>query len=113
MMLDANKTSGTSPGSSHVDPSVSSGTSPTNAHTDPNCSSGSSPTPHHSEPDFLVENHFTLFLLFPLSDAAKIWVDEHLPPDRATFGEGVVIEARYFWRILEALQAEGYTVVPR
>jgi hypothetical protein len=112
-MLDANKTSGTSPGSSHVDPSTSSGTSPTDAHTDPNCASGSSPTPRQSGPDFLVESHITLFLLFPVSESAKIWVAECLPPDHLTFGQAVVIEARYFWRILEALQAEGYTVVPR
>jgi hypothetical protein len=82
--------------SNHVDPSVSSGTSPT-----------------HVGADFLVENHFTLFLLFPRSESAKIWCDENLSPDRMTFGLGIVIEARYFWPILEALQNEGYAVVSR
>jgi hypothetical protein len=41
--------------------------------------SGSSPG-KQTGPDFLVENHFTLLLLFPRSESAKIWCDEHLPP---------------------------------
>ena len=57
--------------------------------------------------DFLVQNHFSLFLLFPISDSAKLWCDENLPADRMTFGHGIVIEARYFWPILEALQDQA------
>jgi hypothetical protein len=83
-MLDANKTSGSSPGSASPD-----------------------------FPDFVAENHFTLFLLFPRSEAAKAWVSEFLPPDHLTFGQGIVIEANCFWPILEALQNQGYAVVPR
>ena len=64
-------------------------------------------------PDFVVENHFTWFLLFPCSESAKSWVVASLPPDRLTFGEAVVIESRCFWAVLEALQVEGYLVVPR
>ena len=79
------------------------------SHADSFVCSGSSPT----EPDFLVENHFTLFLLFACSDSARSWVEEFLPPNRLTFGTATVIEPRYFWPILEALQDEGYTVVPR
>ena len=68
---------------------------------------------HADAPDFVVENHFTLFLLFPRSVSAKSWVGEFLPPDHLTFGEAVVIESRCFWAVLEALQVEGYSVVPR
>jgi hypothetical protein len=74
--------------------------------------SGSSPGAAQS-PDFIVENHFTLFLLFARSESAKLWVEEFLPPDRLTFGQAVVIEARCFWPILEALQVEGFLVTPR
>jgi hypothetical protein len=81
-MLEANKTSGSSPGST-------------------------------TSPDFIAENHFTLFLLFARSKSAKSWVAEFLPPDHLTFGEGIVIEARCFWAILEALQVEGFAVVAR
>lgn len=75
---------------------------------DPNKQSGSSPTP-----DFEVENHFSIFLLRPLTPAAESWIDEHIPEDAQYFSNAVVVEARCFWAILEALQAEGYTVVPR
>jgi hypothetical protein len=64
-------------------------------------------------PDFLVENHFSLFLLFPRSDAAKIWCDEHLPADRMTWGSGIVIECRYVWPLLEGIQNDGLVAVPR
>jgi hypothetical protein len=77
------------------------------------CTSGNSPTRRTEEPDFVVENHFTLFLLFPRTKSAESWVEEFLPPDHLTFGQAVVIEARCFWPILEALQIEGYLVVPR
>jgi hypothetical protein len=75
--------------------------------------SGSSPGSVRTGPDFLVENHFTLFLLFPRSESAKIWCDENLPADRMKFGLGIVVEANCIWPILEALQDQGYAVVPR
>ena len=78
--------------------------------------SGTSPTSKNTRPDspdFLVENHFTIFLLYPLSDSAKNWVEENLPSDRMTFGEGIVIEARCFWPILDGIQSDGLTAVPR
>jgi hypothetical protein len=81
-MLEANKTSGSSPGNT-------------------------------DSPDFIAENHFTLFLLFARSESAKSWVAKFLPPDHLTFGQAVVIDARCFWPILEALQVEGYAVVSR
>jgi hypothetical protein len=79
--------------------------------------SGSSPgSPENKSTDssdFLVENHFTLFLLFACSDSAKIWCDENLTADRMTFGHGIVIEARYFWSVLEGIQNDGLTAVSR
>ena len=73
--------------------------------------SGSSPG--KTEPDLVCENHFTLFLLFPLTDCAKTWVEENLPSDYFTFGMGIVIEARYFWAIFEGIQNDGLVAVPR
>jgi hypothetical protein len=42
--------------------------------------------------DFEVQNHSSIFLLCPPTDAAIGWVDEHLPEDVMTFGRGVVVE---------------------
>lgn len=71
--------------------------------------SGSSPT----QPDFICENHSSVFLLRAISPAAFAWIEEHLPPDRITFGNAVAIDHRCFWPILEGIQNDGLTAVPR
>jgi hypothetical protein len=68
--------------------------------------SGTSPT----QTDFACENHLSLFLLRPVSPAAFAWIEEHLPPDRLTLGNAVVIERRYVWAILAGLQDDGLVV---
>ena len=46
--------------------------------------------------DFLLVNHGSIVVLNALTDAAKTWVEEHLPEDRLTSGpNGTVIEPRY------------------
>src|SRR5271155_2816943 len=52
--------------------------------------SGTSPT----QSDFVCENHFSIFLLRPTSPAASDWIEAHLPADRMTFGDAVVVELR-------------------
>jgi len=74
---------------------------------------GSDSSPIEAGPDFVVENHFTMFLLFACTNCARSWVEENLPPDHLAFGEGIVIEARYFWPILEGIQNDGLMAVPR
>lgn len=66
--------------------------------------SGTSPT------DFVCENHGSIFLLRPTSLAASDWIQEHLPDDRLTFGDAVVVEPRYGWAILAGLQDAGLVV---
>jgi len=68
--------------------------------------SGNSPT----RSDFICENHGSIFLLRPISPAAFIWVEQHLPSDRLTFGNAAVIEPRYVWAILVGLQDDGLVV---
>ena len=76
------------------------------SHNDSFVASGSSPT----RSDFICENHGSIFLLRLISPAAFTWIEEHLPPDRITFGNGVVIEPRYVWTILHGLQEDGLVV---
>ena len=76
------------------------------SHNDSFVASGNSPT----RPDFICENHGSLFLLFPLSQSAQSWVEEHLPTDVQWFGNAVVIEHRYVWTILEGIQNDGLAV---
>ena len=70
-------------------------------------SSGTSPTP-----DFLVENHVTIFLLTPLTPAAKFWVQGHLPDEqnRIDFAGSIVVEHRFIADILRGAIADGLRV---
>jgi hypothetical protein len=61
--------------------------------------------------DFVVENHGSLFLLEPRTEAGQLWCDEHLHEDRQVFGGAIVVEPRYIRDIVVALQADGYVVV--
>ena len=76
------------------------------SHDDSFAASGSSPT----RSDFLCENHGSVFLLRPISPSALAWIEEHLPPDRITFGNAVVVEPRYVWAILVGIQDDGLAV---
>lgn len=41
--------------------------------------------------DFSVENHGSIILLRPLTEAAQDWVDEHIPDDAQMFGTAIVV----------------------
>jgi hypothetical protein len=73
-------------------------------------SSGTSPTP-----DFLVENHFTIFLLTPLTPAARSWVQEHLPDEhnRLEFAGSIVVEHRFIDDIVRGAISEGLVLTNR
>src|SRR5882672_5172993 len=62
------------------------------SHNDSFVSSGSSPTV-----DFLCENHGSIFLLRAVSPSAFSWIEEHLPPDRITFGNAIAVDHRCIW----------------
>ena len=72
--------------------------------------SGSSPTTDSGTPDFRCENHSSIFLLYPVSPSAQSWIEENLPSDVQWFGNGVVVEHRYIWAILEGIQNDGLAV---
>jgi hypothetical protein len=78
------------------------------SHSDSFAASGTSPT--ETGPDFRCENHGSIFLLYPLSQSAQSWIEENLPSDVQWFGNGVVVEHRYIWAILEGIQNDGLAV---
>jgi predicted thioesterase len=61
-------------------------------------------------PDFTVENHGTIYLLRPLTQAAREWVEANLPDDRQTFGTAVAVEHRYIADIAQGILNDGLTV---
>jgi hypothetical protein len=76
------------------------------SHSDSFAASGSSPTV-----DLFCENHGSIFLLRPVSLASFEWIEEHLPPDRITFGNAVAVDHRCIWAIIVGLQEDGLVVV--
>ena len=69
-------------------------------------SSGSSPQSAPSL-DLIFENHFSLFLIRPVSPAGQSWLDENVGDENTqTFGGAVVCEPRYVEAIaLGAIEA--------
>ncbi len=74
--------------------------------TDPNKQSGSSPTL-----DLIFENHFSLFLIRPVSPAGQTWLDENVGDENTlTFGGAVVCEPRYVEAIVHGAIETGLGV---
>jgi len=62
-------------------------------------------------PDLKVENHGSIFLLVPMSEAGDDWIDEHIPEDAMRWGaSSVVVEHRYIADIVDGAIADGLTV---
>jgi hypothetical protein len=69
------------------------------------CTSGSSPT---KMPDIIFENHFSIFLIRPVSPAGQSWLNENVGDSETfTFGGAVVCEPRYVETIYRAAIADG------
>jgi hypothetical protein len=69
------------------------------------CTSGTSPT---KTPDIVFENHFSIFLIRPVSPAGQSWLDENVgDSETLTFGGAVVCESRYVEAIYRGAVADG------
>jgi hypothetical protein len=62
--------------------------------------------------DFKVENHGSIFLLRPDTEAAKSWVEEHIGEANGyqPYWPNVVIEPRYVGDIVNGITADGLVV---
>ena len=60
--------------------------------------------------DFQVENHGSIFLLRPLTEAADDWVGQHIPDDAMWFGLAVAVEHRFIAPIIEGIASDGLVV---
>lgn len=60
--------------------------------------------------DFTLLDEFTIFLLTPISEAARGWVAKFLPADALTWGPATVIEHRYIGDIVDGIIGDGLTV---
>ena len=77
---------------------------------DPNKQSGTSPT-KKGGPDLIFENHFSLFLIRPVSPTGQFWLDENVGDENTlTFGDAIVCEPRYVEAIFLGAQSDGLAV---
>lgn len=65
-----------------------------------------------TESDFCLEDHGSILLLRPLSDAAEQWVNENIGESNGfqPYWPTVVIEPRYVADILEGVRLDGLEV---
>jgi hypothetical protein len=67
---------------------------------------GSSPP----QSDFDLSDHGTLYLLKPLTPAARAWIEEHLPEDAARWCGAIVVEHRFIGDIVGGAIGDGLQV---
>jgi hypothetical protein len=60
--------------------------------------------------DIQVENHGTLFLLRPLTEAGQTWLEEHTVGETQWFGGALAVEPRYVLDIVLGAQDDGLEV---
>ena len=58
-------------------------------------------------PDVLIRNEGTVFLLCPLTPAAKQWIEDNVQPDAQWFGQALVVEHRYVLGLLMGMRDAG------
>ena len=75
--------------------------------------SNSRRTKRARQADFKVDNQGSIFLLHPLNDSAREWVNEHIGQNNGyqPYYPTVVIEHRYVADIVAGIQNDGLAVV--
>lgn len=58
--------------------------------------------------DFLIQNHGTIWIITPLTEAAEEHCNTHFGPDTLTWAKGYVVEPRYVADILIDLEDHGF-----
>jgi len=77
------------------------------SHNDSFVASGNSPT---SSPDLICSGYGSLYLLRPLNQTARLWIETHIDPGHQTFADSVVIEHRHVWDVLRGILEDGLAV---
>jgi hypothetical protein len=62
--------------------------------------------------DFEINGGGSIYLLNPVSESAKVWIEENIGRDNGfqPYWPSVVIEHRYVADVVAGILAEGYTV---
>jgi hypothetical protein len=57
--------------------------------------------------DFTIENHGSLFLVRPLTEAARDWLNDHVADEAQWFGGALAVEPRYVDALVEGMVEDG------
>jgi hypothetical protein len=60
--------------------------------------------------DFNITGHGSIWLLQPLTDAAKAWIGEHIPADAQFLGGCLAIEPCYVPAIINGIVDDGLEI---
>ncbi len=61
--------------------------------------------------DVQVSNHGSIYVLTPITDVAREWIDEYIPEDAMRWGkDGVVVEPRYVDLVIAGMREAGLVV---
>ena len=60
--------------------------------------------------DAEVENHGTIFLVRPLTEAARDWLAENVSNESQWFGAALVVEHRYAADLVDGMIGDGLNV---
>ena len=62
--------------------------------------------------DFAAENHGSVWLLRPLSDAGREWCDEHLPEDSLMWGDAYAVDQHCITAIVMGMLDDSLLMLP-
>jgi hypothetical protein len=60
--------------------------------------------------DIQFSNHGSIWLVRPLTDAGRDWIDDHVDPEAQWFGGALVVEPCYVGDIVEGMTSDGLEV---
>lgn len=60
--------------------------------------------------DIKVENHGSIVLVRPLTEAAETWIEENVSNEAQWFGGGLVVEHRFLENLLGGMVNAGLTL---
>jgi hypothetical protein len=60
--------------------------------------------------DLEFQNHGSIFVVVPFTEAGKDWLDENVGGDAQVWGRGIVVEPRYVEDILVGAEDAGLRV---
>lgn len=60
--------------------------------------------------DIHVENNGSLWLIRPLTDAGREWIDENVSDDSQWIGGALAVEPRYVQALVEGMQLDGLEI---